>query len=91
MIFNTVISFYNRKVVVIYVNVSREWSRERLLARGRNDDDSHGIEKRLDWFDKDTMPAVDHFKTDSNYNFLDINGEQSIEDVHKEILAKINF
>jgi adenylate kinase family enzyme len=91
MIFTTAVDFYKRKVKVIHINVSREWSRDRLLARGRGDDDSLGIEKRLDWFEKDTNQAVEYFKSNNQYSFLEINGEQSIEDVHKEILQKLGW
>lgn len=91
MIFTTVTKFYNRRVVVVYVNVSREWATKRLLSRGREDDDEKGIEKRLDWFDVDTYPAVEYFKSNNGYTFLDINGEQSIEDVHKEIVQKLGW
>lgn len=90
-IFSTITGFYNRKVTVVHVNVSRRWSTDRLLARGRDDDDKHGVEKRLDWFEQDTQPAIDYFKSDSRYNFLDVNGEQSIEEVHKELVTKLGW
>lgn len=91
VIFSTITKFYNRKVTVVHVNVSRKWSTERLTARGRDDDDAHGIQKRLDWFDQDTQPAIDYFKTDDRYVFIDVNGEQSIEDVHKELVQKLGW
>ena len=91
MIFDTMTWFYNRKVTVIYMNVSREWSRERLLARGRADDDIQGIEKRLNWFEHDTLPAIEYFGKNENFNLIDINGEQSIEDVHREIVGKLGW
>jgi adenylate kinase family enzyme len=90
-IFNTMTWFYGRKVTIVYMNVSREWSRERLLARGRADDDAKGIEKRLDWFEQDTYPAVEYFSKNDNFTVIDVNGEQSIEDVHKEIVNKLGW
>ncbi len=85
----TAFEFYGReKPTIVYLNVSRKWSEERLLARGREDDRTLAkITKRLDWFDRDTLPAVQYFKENRFYNFLDINGEQSIEEVQAEILA----
>ncbi len=47
------------------------------------------IKKRLDWFDTDVQPVIDWFKSNDFYNFLDINGEQTIEEVHQEIMEKI--
>lgn len=90
-IFSTVSEFYDRKITVIHINVSRKWSTERLLARGRDDDDNSGIEKRLDWFEEDTQPAIDYFRSDGGYVFIDVNGEQPIEDVHKELVEKIGW
>ena len=92
MSFTTALNFYNRKAQVIFINVSREWSKERLLTRGRADDKSlEEINKRLDWFDKDTYPAIEYFNMHERYTLHDINGEQSIEDVHKEIMTKLGW
>lgn len=92
MAFTTAMEFYNRKVTIVYLNVSRGWSEGRLLARGRPDDKSvESIKKRLDWFDKDSYPAVEYFKSNDRYNVLDINGEQTISEVHKEIAQKLGW
>jgi adenylate kinase family enzyme len=85
-----VLKFYNIKnYKVIYINVSHDWSKERLMARGRKDDTNEGIEKRLEWFDKDVMPSINFFKANADCTFVDINGEQTIEEVHKEIINKV--
>ncbi len=92
MMFTTAMDFYDRHVTVIYMNVSREWSEERLLARGRLDDKTkEDIVKRLDWFDKDSNPAVEYFNVHPRYTLLDINGEQTIPEVHAEIVKKLNW
>ncbi len=88
-ILDSAIKFYDReKPIVVYMNVSREWATERLLGRGRNDDDLEQINKRLDWFDTDVIPAIEYLKNDPLYEVVEINGEQSIEDVHNEIMQK---
>ncbi|KKW15209.1 MAG: Adenylate kinase [Parcubacteria group bacterium GW2011_GWA2_50_10b] len=86
-------TFYKReKPTVIYLNVSRDWSEQRLLSRGRTDDlNLAKIDKRLDWFDKDAMPAVEYFRNHPLYRFYDINGEQPIEKVHAEIIAAHDY
>ncbi|MSU45366.1 MAG: hypothetical protein EXS47_01925 [Candidatus Zambryskibacteria bacterium] len=90
--FTTAKEFYGREVTIVYLNVSREWSEARLTARGRSDDKSiDEIRKRLDWFDKDSYPAVEYFRVRKDYNLLDINGEQSVEEVQKEILSKLSW
>ena len=83
--------FYNWQTpIIVYLKVSRAWSRERLLGRGRKDDLRPGdIESRLDWFDRLVLPAVEYYRDNSNYRFLEINGEQSIEEVYQEILNSL--
>ncbi len=89
----TALKFYQReRPVVIHINVSRRWSEERLLARGRSDDRSLAkIDKRLDWFDKDVLPALDYFAKDPYYRYLEVNGEQGIEAVHRDIIAAYEY
>jgi len=89
---NSIFTFYKRKPpYIIYLNVSRKWSEDRLLARHRVDDNNDDIKARLDWFDTEVMPVVDYYQNNRDYNFLDINGEQTIEEVYQEIVSKLNF
>lgn len=85
----TALEFYKReKPTVVYIDVSRKWSEEKLLKRGRSDDANLAkIDMRLDWFDKDVLPAVEYFKTNPFYTFLNINGEQTVDEVHRDILV----
>ncbi len=87
------LQFYKREhLTVIYLNVSREWSRKHLLARGRSDDKSEDeIDRRLAWFDTDVVPAIDFFKEQPQYKVLDINGEQTIEQVHADIMKGLEL
>lgn len=89
----TALRFYKReKPLVVYINVGREWSENRLLARGRSDDlNLEKIDKRLDWFDKDVVPAINYFKSDPYYHFVEVDGEQSIEKVHSDIIAAYEY
>ncbi|MSR87618.1 MAG: nucleoside monophosphate kinase [Candidatus Zambryskibacteria bacterium] len=87
------LKFYGRiKPAVIYLDVSRAWSEKRLLSRGRSDDvNISKINKRLDWFDKDVLPAIEFFKNNPYYRFIEIDGEQSIEKVHSDIIAAYDY
>jgi len=77
---------------IIYVNVSDAWSIARLEGRGRADDKSLAeVKKRLAWFNTDVVPALDFYKNNPDYQYLDINGEQTIEQVQAEILTKLGF
>ena len=83
--------FYNRqKPTVIYVKVSRAWAEARLHERKRIDDlKPEEVTKRLDWFDTDVLPAVEYFKSNPLFTVLEINGEQTIEQVHADMIAGI--
>ncbi|MFZ2048806.1 MAG: nucleoside monophosphate kinase [Minisyncoccia bacterium] len=86
----TALDFYRREnVTVIHIDVSRKWSEDRLLARGRMDDTSLSkINKRLDWFDADVKPALEYFKSLKNCRFIEVNGEQTIEKVFSDIVSE---
>src|SRR3989338_5725516 len=89
-ILDSALKFYKRnKPFVILINVSKEWAKERLLSRGRNDDDPAEIERRLAWYEKDVLPTLKFFENSPDYKFLRINGEQIIEKVHQDIVGKI--
>jgi len=92
MAFTTALEFYERKATVIFINVSREWSEARLLARGRADDKSEAeVIKRLNWFDRDSIPALGYFKVNDRYNVLQMDGEKTIEEVHYDIVQKLGW
>ncbi len=78
---------------VIYLNVGMDWALERMLGRaqeeGRIDDTREAISKRLGWYQRDVMPVVEKYERDRDYDFYEINGELSIEEVHNEIISKI--
>lgn len=78
-----------KNIYVIFMNTSDTWSTEKLLARGRADDDANEIKKRLNWFTENTMQSISYFKdragNSTNIKYLEINGEQTIEEVHSSI------
>lgn len=96
-IFDTTYHFYGEKTVfdfesinIVFMDVSTNWATEKLLSRGRKDDNVDAILKRVYWFEKYVAPVVEAYRADEKVSFFEINGEQSIEDVHKEIISKIN-
>ncbi len=91
-ILDSAMRFYKRdKPIVILLETSREWSRKRLLERGRGDDVAEKVERRLDWYDKNVVPAVEYFRTNPAYEFHSINGERTIEEIHADIIQKIHL
>lgn len=90
-VLNSAMKFYGlKKPNIIYINTDKGWSLKRLRERGRDDDDKEeDMMRKLNWFDWQVMPAMSYFHENPEYNFLEINGEQSIEEVHAEILKKV--
>ena len=92
VILDKALQFYGRKdVTLVFLDVSRDWSRKRLLARHRSDDNTADIEARLDWYETDVVPAVEYFRKHKDFRFLRADGMQSVEKVHTEIVAGIEL
>ncbi len=78
--------------VVLYLDVSESVSREHIKHRGREDDiDQEDVDKRMSWFETEVLPALDVYLHDPRYKVLHINGNQTIEEVHQEILQKLGL
>jgi adenylate kinase len=90
--FEQAMEFYDRSDVhVIYIEVGKEEATKRMKIRSRSDDTPEGIAKRFDEYINNVIPAMNYFKDKSGYTLHTINGEQSIEDVHKDIIKSLNF
>lgn len=89
-VLDSAFTFYKRKKpFVVFLDVSREFSEKRLQERGRTDDKAaEVIKKRLDWYETDALPAVRYYWKNPNYTLLQIQGEQSIEKVHQDIIEQ---
>lgn len=75
---------------VLYINVSDEETLKRLHDRkeNRSDDTDDAIQKRIEIFHTLTQPVLDYYKKSG---FLrEINGEQSIDDVHRDIMKSLS-
>ncbi|MBP9821591.1 MAG: nucleoside monophosphate kinase [Candidatus Pacebacteria bacterium] len=91
-IIETMLGFYDRLPAhIIYVDVSRTWSSDRLRERMRADDTDASIDARQDWFESSVLPALEYFKSNPNFVFHTISGEQSIELVHGDILKSLDL
>ncbi len=82
--------FKREQPTVVHIKVSEKWSEEHLLARasleGRTDDNLESIRKRLSWYERDVLPAVEYYRRDREYDFVEINGERTIEEVHESLV-----
>lgn len=90
-LFHEVMTWLGRPYKAIYINVPDNTALDRIQKRrtieGRHDDSENTLKVRLEEFYNEAYPAIEYFR--STENFLEINGEQSVEDVHKDILRGI--
>lgn len=92
-VLDSAMKFYNReKPFVIFLDVSKEFSIARFKDRGRADDKSlQAIEERMKWYEEHVVAAIRYYWQNDNYRLLHINGEQTIEQVHAEIITKMEI
>ena len=84
--------FFDRdRVFYIWLNASAKWVRDRMVARGRADDNPENIKRRLAYYEKHVVPAIEFYKKDKRHKFLKINGEQNVEKVHEDIVKAVGL
>ena len=83
--------FKHDKISIIYIEVGKEEAMKRNLKRGRHDDTPEGLEKRFDEYVNNVIPAMNCFEDKPGYTIYKINGEQSIENVHRDIVKALGF
>lgn len=85
---HTAFPFYERtKPTVFFLNISRETAEARLRGRGRPDDlNPDAVARRLSWYENDVVPAIEFYRNEPSYNFVEIDGEQAPEKVHQDIV-----
>ncbi|HET8574950.1 MAG TPA: nucleoside monophosphate kinase [Candidatus Paceibacterota bacterium] len=90
-LFHDVMTWLGRPYVAFYIDVSDEEAIHRLLKRKdiqhRKDDEEAAIKTRFDNFQKEVLPAVEIFR--KHGTLLEVNGEQSAEQVFEEIIEKL--
>ena len=92
-ILESVFEFFKREgVEIVYIKTSPEWSIDKMKKRGRGDDvNMTSLKNRMAWFEKDVMPVVEYFRNHDAHNFYEINGEQTVEEVQKDILEALKI
>lgn len=85
-------TFYQWETHVIYIDVTDEWSYEKMKSRGRDDDvNEKKIWGRIEWFHESVIPTIEFLKKSPIVEFHHIAGEQTIEEVHAEICRELGF
>lgn len=90
---DSAMEYYNREnIKVVHIDVSEDEVRRRMKSRGRADDTSHDvIESRIAWYNQNVIPTINYLRTKPQYEVIDINGEQSIEEIQKELIQRLGL
>lgn len=72
-------------VAAFNLAASRDVVRERLLARGRDDDNEEVIKERFNEYETKTVPILSYLK-DNNIKVYEIDANQNTETVHAEMM-----
>jgi len=90
--FYSAMKFYKRKIIhIIYIELSEEEAKKRMLLRGRTDDTEDSIMKRFNEYLNNVLPSMNYFKDKEGYLIHTINGNQTIEAVHSDIIKLLNL
>lgn len=75
---------------VIHLVATEQAVKERLIKRGRPDDNDAAIAIRFHEFDKTTLPILKWFRQE-DIPVVEINAEQSVEAVHRDIIKNLTI
>ena len=84
---HSALKFFKKETIyVFYLRLSDDHARERLLSRGRADDnDEEAVNERLSWFKEQSLPAIEYFKDKEGVHYYEFDGSLPVEDVQSKI------
>lgn len=93
LMLDTAFKYYqSHNIKIINIDVSQDEVRRRMVARGRADDQNmEVIEKRIKWYEDNVVPAINHFRKKEEYEVIEIDGDLSPDEVHTQIIEKLNY
>ena len=92
MAFDEIRRFYGIKnVEIINIRLSKDEAIRRMELRARADDNQEGIKNRLEEHMNHVVPTVDYLRDKDGYTMHHIDGEQSIEKVHEDIINSLGI
>ena len=69
----------------IYLDISEEESRRRLMARGRGDDTADAITNRLAWFTTQVLPVLSYYGD----RLITVSGEGDVNAINAKIIESL--
>lgn len=86
------LEFFERDTVhVVNLDTPEDVVRQRMVERARDDDTTDSIETRLRWYREDTLPVLDYYRVRPDTTVHDIDGTQSIDEVHAAIVEALTL
>lgn len=76
---------------VINLDTPEQIVRDRMMSRAREDDTKESIEERLRWYQNETLPVLDFYRIRPDTTVHDLDGTQSIEEVHQAIVKALDI
>lgn len=84
--------FFERGAIdVVNLETPEAVVRERMQSRARADDTAASIEERLRWYREDTLPVIAYYQNRPNTSVHTINGTDTIDGVHVQIIAALKL
>lgn len=84
--------FFERgPLTIVNLVTPEEMVRARMQSRARADDTDASIEERLRSYRTETLPVVEYYRKRENTLVADIDGTDTIDGVHAQILEALNL
>ena len=91
-VLESALRFYKRSpLTIVNLDTPEEIVRDRMESRAREDDTRESIEARLAWYRDETLPVINYYRTRSDTNVIDIDGTDTIDGVHIQILNALGL
>ena len=82
--------FEIKKVYPLWLDITAEEARKRLLGRHRKDDNEPAIERRLAYYERDVVPILHYYQGESAYRLIKIDCMVPREEVFEQIKQAIS-
>ena len=77
---------------VVWIDVSEDIVKRRLVKRHRKDDTAALISERLDLYNRQTAPVIEYYQQNqSTINLIKVDGELTSDEVHKQIIKELGL
>ncbi|HMO77852.1 MAG TPA: nucleoside monophosphate kinase [Candidatus Paceibacterota bacterium] len=91
-VLESALNFYQRRQVsIINLVTPEEVVRARMMSRARGDDTPASIEARLTWYREETLPVIQYYKQRPDTAVFDIDGTDTIDGVHAQIISALKL